>query len=331
MQFTPAQLTNLVGSHNSGGFPGNVLKAAAEISTSEPPRVSEQQWFQVLLVDVDDSGISTTKMVYGEKNRLEVEYGISALPSNGVEVASGFIPPGELSAKYSSVRFLLQCRKLSQMMVLTWVNENEVPDEQKLEVKLIREIFHTYNIIPETFLLSQQGLNPISSIRLTQNILQAEENNAQDVSYLIKLGATGYSSIRLVLLLCGQAYYKTPNMQQYSKIGASIPGLENGIFSTYEMIWEYAMDVSWDSFYATRIDISQSGLNPNPPYTQVTLGYPARPSDFNVSQTQIQQWAFASDSEGSLPFYPPNPSSEWEQTEIQYIVPPYPYLPLSCS
>ena len=60
MQFTPAQLTNLVGSHNSGGFPGNVLKAAAEISTSEPPRVSEQQWFQVLLVDVDDSGISTT-------------------------------------------------------------------------------------------------------------------------------------------------------------------------------------------------------------------------------------------------------------------------------
>jgi hypothetical protein len=331
MQFTRAQLANLVGNHNSGGFPGNILQAASELSTSEPPEVSEKQWFQVLLVDVDDSGISTTKIVYGEKSRLEAEYGISGLPSNGIEVASGFISPGELRAKYSSVRFLLQCRKLSQMMVLTWVNENEVPNEQKLEVKLIREIFHAYNVIPDTFFLSQQGLNPISSIRLTQNILQAEENNVHDVSYLIKPGSTGYSSIRLVLLLCGQAYYKTPTMQQYSKIGASIPGLESGIFSTYEMIWEYAMDVSWDSFYATRIDISQSGLNPNPPFTQVTLGYPARPSEFNVTQTQIQEWALASDSEGSLPFYPPTGTPEWEQTKIKYIVPPYPYLPLSCS
>ena len=33
------------------------------------------------------------------------------------------------------------------------------------------------------------------------------------------------------------------------------------------MIWEYGIDLSWDTFYARREDISQSGLYPNPPFT----------------------------------------------------------------
>ncbi len=329
MEFSREQLINLVALCNCGDYPSTLHTSYSPVAAHLESKSS--QFFQVLIVDVDGDGNRTTKLVYGEKGTLTERYrGITNLPSKGVLVDDEFVSPTTIG-KYSTVRFLLQCRKLSQMMVYTWIDETNIQEaRKKLEVKLIREIFHSYNIIPDTYFLDEQEPNFISSKKLAIKILQADDD---DVSYLIKPQSIGYSSIRLDMLLCGQAYYKTPDMEQYRKIGASIAGLENGIFSTYEMIWEYAMNVSWDTFIATRIDISQSGRTPNPPYTQVTLGYPPRPeaNKFNVTSEQMKNWAFADDSGEDFPFYPKRSSAAWQNKQLQYIIPPYPYLPLSCS
>lgn len=332
MEFNREQLLDSVALHNRGdrpSIPPTTYPRAAADPQKKP--LHDPQFFQALIVDVDGDGNTTTKLVYGKKDNLTETYrGITDLPSTGVLVDDEFVSPEKI-ANYSTVRFLLQCRKLSQMMVQTWVDESNIEGEkQKLEVNLIREIFHAYNIIPDTYFLHEQEPKPVSSKNLAIEILQA---NDEDVSYLIKPESIGYSSIRLAMLLCGQAYYKAPDMEQYCKIGASIEGLEHGIFSTYEMIWEYAMNVSWDTLYATRIDLSQSGRKPNPPFTSVTLGYPPRPdtSKFNVTAEQIKNWAFADDKAGDFPFYPERDTKEWENKQLQYIVPPYPYLPLSCT
>ncbi|HAG82260.1 MAG TPA: hypothetical protein DCL61_14100 [Cyanobacteria bacterium UBA12227] len=339
MEFTREQLMDFVEFYNCEGPYSNLLKSycGQEVDRASESDEYKQNFFQVLLVDVDENGETTSKLVYGRKSDLTATYkGIKDLPGQGILVDENFVPPTKIE-QYSTVRFLFQCRKLSQMMVYTWVDERDIEGaNKKVEVNLIREIFHAYNILPPTYFLDKQKVEQISIKEIINNqelAFKILEFEAKDLSYLIKPTARGYSSIRLAMLLCGQAYYKTPDMEQYSKIGASLPGLEHGIYSTYEMIWEYAMDVSWDTFYATRIDISQSGRKPNPPFSSVTLGYPPRPEPnrFNVTSEQMSKWAFAKDSGEDFPFYPEKDSKEWNEAKLKYIVPPYPYLPLSCT
>jgi hypothetical protein len=161
---------------------------------------------------------------------------------------------------------------------------------------------------------------------LSKKLLDVETED----DYLIKPEYVSYGSISLSLLLSGQAYYQEEN--QWKQIWPSI-------LSTYETIWEYGLDVSWDTFYASRIDLSKAGYLAKPPYTKVTLGYPPRPSKFNLTQENIKSWAEAHETaededlkiNNGLPFYPKINSTEWTEKKLKFVAAPYPYIPLSTT
>ncbi len=345
-QFTSLYINNLVNSLKNLDGIASVTKQMDRSQIQADELVADDTYFQIILVEINNNSQDldfinllnmehcddvTIKLVYGKKKDLITYYpGVNYLPSPGVKVDPQFIPLSQSMDQrergiFSTVRFLLQSRKLSQMMAFTWVKENEVPENKKIPVKLVRKIFHSYNIIPDTRWLNNGKLSPkLENKELAQNLLNVDNSY---LYYLIKPEYISYSSIPLALLLSGQAYYKYKDNPQWNRIWQPI-------YSTYEMIWEYALDISWDSYYATRVDISQTGITPNPPYTKVTLGYPARPqiSEYSLTETEIQEWAFADDYDNDkLPFYPPQDSPEWKNKQLKYVVSPYPYIPLSCS
>ena len=309
--------------------------------------------FQILVFDGDIDNLeqdeSNFKLVYGKKKNLERWFEIdnSSLPTCGVKVNADFMPLSNgntnlseiLQAEYATVRFLLQSRKLSQLTASTWLDDEggKQLNASQIKRKLVKKIFHTYNIRPDIYWVDDEyrlSKKPMTAKELQKKL---EEENINK-HFLVKLNSISYNSISLVLLLSGQAYYKADGT--YENICGSI-------FSTYEMIWEYGIDLSWDTFYARREDISQSGLYPNPPFTKVILAYPPRPHDDSLSQKQIENWVTAKDEweyeetptgeseeakkvKSLYPFYPEEGTDEWEDKQLEYIVPPYPYIPLSC-
>lgn len=307
----------------------------------------EDQYFQILIAEETPTGSypqnSTVpkndliKLVYGTKEDLKKRYpGVAddALPSKGVSVDNDFInrdnaekpvkDSDQMRLMYSTVRFLLQSRKLSQAMVYTWMDDADIPSDKKAQVHLVRDIFRAYNIVPPTYhLQTDQETELEDATKL--------EIPSDKCKYLVKPTYQSYFSIRLMLLLSGQAYYKTTDQTTGQTLYKQI---WEPIYSTYEIIWEYGIDVSWSTFYASREDISKSGFRPNPPYTMVTLGYPPKPDligGYNLTAEQIAKWATAPDYEGELPFYPEKDSPQWKNRQIEYAVPPYPYMPCSCS
>ncbi len=280
-------------------------------------------YFQVLVFENVDED---PKLIYGTKEDLQTKYGfdVSDFPSYGVEVDRGFLSTSDSrlkAATFSTVRFLLQCRRLSQLMSYTWLNE--VPEN----IKLSRKVFDSYNLIPETFWLERDTLETIDNDFKLNKKLSRLKNTEDDLLdyFLIKPKYISYTSISLALLLCGQAYYlDQDNNNKWTKIC-------DPIFSTYEMVWEYALELSWDTFYASRIDLSSSTGMPQPPYTKVTLGYPPRPDEFSCGQDKIEKWATAQDDDEGLGFYPEEGSADWNNQQLKRVEPPYPYLPLSSS
>ncbi|GBF81827.1 hypothetical protein [Aphanothece sacrum] len=190
----------------------------------------------------------------------------------------------------------------------------------KLKIELTRIILDTYNIIPDSYILSEK----VPDLRLKQMLLEIEKKNPQLLDFLIKPESVSYASIPLALLLCGQAYYYEEN--------GELTRICDPILSTYELIWEYAVRLSWDTFYATRIDISQAGLSPKPPYTKVTMGYPPKPNEFSLKEEHIKEWVTAKEHYecGGYPFYPEKDSENWKNKQLDHVVAPYPYIPLSC-
>ncbi|MEI2582033.1 hypothetical protein [Scytonema sp. PRP1] len=79
--------------------------------------------------------------------------------------------------------------------------------------------------------------------------------------------------------------------------------------------------------------MAQAGFSPNPPYTKVTLGYPPRPTlgKYTVTEEQVENWALAGEYDKLLPFYPRLDSPDWKNKQLKFVVPPYPYIPLSSS
>ena len=224
----------------------------------------------------------------------------------------------------STVRFLLQCRKLSQILAYTWLDPDRIPENKKHQIKLVRKILDSYNIIPDTYWANDQNqVERIKDIEVEKKLLEIKETKDGLLNLLIKPEYISYRSISLALLLSGQAYYRGAG-DQWKRIC-------DPIFSTYEMIWEYAVDVSWDTFYATRIDISQAGERPTPPYTKVTLSYPPRPNEFSLEQDKIQEWVTAEEDfkDSKYPFYPEEDTPDWHNHQLKFVVPPYPYIPLS--
>ena len=161
-QSTRSYLNNLTNNLKNLDGIASVTKEV-DISQVHPDDiVADEKYFQILLVEInneskdldfsnllnmEESGDVTTTLIYGKKKDLIRCYpGINSFPSPGVEVDPTFI---SLSTDerdigvFTTVRFLLQCRKLSQMMAFTWVNEDQVPDDKKIPVKLVREIFQS--------------------------------------------------------------------------------------------------------------------------------------------------------------------------------------------
>jgi hypothetical protein len=208
---------------------------------------------------------------------------------------------------------LLQTRRLSQLIAKTWLSESSFKTEsEKNSVRCIREIFLSANLRPDNF---DPNWNNIPT-------------SGPETSYIIQPDWLNQEGIRLSLLLAGQAYLKVE--------GGYMPICDPPIFSTYETIHEYSLKVSWDTFYASRVDVAQPGVNAKPPYYEVTLGYPPRPSvgEFtSLTEEKIATWVNAPEEYGNspFPFYPPKNNGKYESDNVSYVIPPYPYIPMSCS
>ncbi len=95
-------------------------------------------YFQLLIFENEDH----PKLVYGTKEALQTKYNLdsSSFPSSGAKVDPRFCPsqPKDdplAQAELSTVYFLLQTRKLSQMIAYTWLEPEKIPDEIKAKVK----------------------------------------------------------------------------------------------------------------------------------------------------------------------------------------------------
>lgn len=314
----------------------------------------DKYYFQIIEVDADRN----IRLVYGTKEALEKKYSLNSryLPTSGSKVDTAFVPVISDSqtkdplrtAQHSTVRFLLQCRKLSQLVTSAWLDDDQIPENKSDKIQTLKKILASYNIIPKAALLNADG-QEVPKLNLSGlpepseiegKISEINGENKYLSDYLIKSTHKSFSSISLSLLLCGQVCYSRKNDDnQWTMI--------EPIFSTYEMVQEYALDVSWDTFYATRSDISHAGGTPTPPYTHVTLGIPPKPNEFSLGKKQIEEWVTAKDydkkdydekdndeqdndeQDNQYPFYPPKDSDDWKTQQLKFVVPPFPYIPLS--
>lgn len=280
-------------------------------------------YFQVLIVTEPnkDAGIATTLLTKtrAEFRDMKVSGGgniADKLPSKGVEIDPHFLPitdaDGHINyqnlAKYSTARFMLQCRKLSQLIAQTWLPEDSFQDNMAAtKARLARKIFLGANLRPNHF---EPPLDRIPTGDKTENIIKPDRINQQGL---------------LLSLLFGGLVYTPSTSEPNTFVRICEP-----IFSNYELVYEYALKVSWDTFYATRTDYPQPGNNPVPPYYEVVMSYPPRPElgEFTVQLNQLEKWAKAEDKGGDLPFYPEQVESS---DRVQFVHPPYAYIPLSCS
>ena len=311
------------------------IKVGAEPKSSHDPTNPakyDKYYFQILIFEHTEDSF---KLVYGTKEALQAKYGLdpSSLPAYGVTVDQDFLAKGKKNspteaqikiAELSTVRFLLQCRKLSQIMTYTWLDEDRIPEStKKYQIKLVRKIFDSYNIIPDTYWVKDRDeVEKLEDLEIEEKLLEIQKTQDYLLDFLIKPDYISYDSISLALLLSGQAYYQDDGKWT---------SISEAIFSTYEMIWEYALDVSWDTFYASRIDLSKAGVKPKPPYTKVTLGYPPRPDEFALGQDKIQKWVTSGEYKNKFAFYPQKNTPEWDNQQLNCVQPPYPYMPLSSS
>ncbi len=284
-------------------------------------------YFQLLIFENEDP----PKLVYGTKEALQTKYNLapSSFPSSGAKVDPRFCPSGKdqpkdplAQAELSTVHFLLQTRKLSQMIAYTWLEPENIPKKMQAKVNLVRKIL----IFPHqkvcTYWLDNHQVyeNPISEIDLCRKLLGDSEQTPPEYSWLIQPDNINYDFIALALLLCGQAFYKDEN-GQFAQIWEPIG-------SIYQLIFEYGLDVSWELFHGVMTELVHTGKDF--PAGKITVPYPPRPSEFNVSQSDIETWAKAKEHDGPYPFYPSQDSEDWKNHQLKHVYPPSPYIPLSC-
>ncbi|NEN92518.1 MAG: hypothetical protein F6K48_27895 [Okeania sp. SIO3H1] len=319
----------------------------------------EDFYFQIL---VNDGKNDFFKLLYGTKKQLKEYLNLKKidLPTIGAPVNENFantpinsvfapqndecaaknlsqnenksvIQNSIETARYTTVRSLLQSRKLSQVITSTWLAQKDRKTE------LTKKIFDTCPTLPENvWILGADKQCHDSHIK--ESVDKIEEQKELS-SFIIRRDSTSYQSICLALLLAGQAYYK--NGDKYELICDSI-------VSTYEIIWEFGFGLSWDDFYGSRRDVAEPGLNPAPPYNTITLPYPPKPDKDSLEQKNIEEWARAKDlvdrgefdrawsgdpqyKNYKYPFYPLwNPSEQkWVGDELKFIAPAYPYIALT--
>ncbi|MFN9675587.1 MAG: hypothetical protein ACK552_24655, partial [Microcystis sp.] len=238
-----------------------------------------QYYFQLLIFENED----TPKLVYGTKEALQTKYNLapSSFPSSGCEVDPEFCPSGQdqdkdplAEIKLSTVHFLLQTRKISQMIAYTWLEPENIPDEMKTKVKLVREILKFTNQKLPTCWLDDPSQEPkgINGIDLSRKLLGYSQTIPSEYSWLIPQSHISYDFIALALLLCGQAFYKDENGQ--------FANIWEPIGSIYQLIFEYGIDVTWELFHGVMTELVHTGKDF--PANKITVPYPPRPSEFNV-------------------------------------------------
>ncbi len=345
----------------------------------------DQYYFQILIFENPKDEEDEPTLVIGKKEELLSTYFENcreelSCPTKGITVNTNFVTTKE--TEYSTIYFLLQCRKLSQLLSYTWLendviesitnsNISKIEEFEKLssfsvtekdekiqdalrklqKIKLVRKILNTYNIIPRNT-LDGEGHKLVGDIALKQKILNIEKGKKDKTEieqcdrFLIKPESQAYGSISLALLLSGNAYYREKiqknqdsDQQKYKMIRIQEP-----ILSNYEIVWDNALEMSWDTFFTTKEDVSQAGMNPQPPYHKMIIGYPVKPYECTDKDSKyskvLQAWATAPDDSGSgkYPFYPPEqhssktePPTDWENKKLKFVLPPYPYIPVTCG
>jgi len=255
-------------------------------------------------------------------------------------------------SKYTSVRILLQTRLISQLIAQSWL-----PDKGKNEA--IKYLFLTGCQPPDSYHGPDEADNPIfdhvddfdrhaadkwsdnlckamhkliksyaSGNKSSQDKLKNQDESSQDeLKNILVPGFQNWWSLRLSLLLAGQAYLKEEETY--------IP-LSDSIFGAYEIAQLYSFNVSWSTFVGVIEELPKLGTPQYqyPPAQQITIPYPPRPTlnEYTLSEGEICRWAEAKLGkpgihEDDLQFYSP----EQNDKTVKYHVPPFPYLPLSST
>ncbi len=312
--------------------------------------------FQILTVREDkecSQGIHTT-LITKPKSAFPANVQ-ERLPSTGAMVKDDFLPliiPGSNPPQVNqvnlserdSVSVLLKARKLSQLMAKSWL-----PDES-INNKIIRKLILTANLEPDSYITEvnsdlKSGLNLkgglldlyiiATNLRDKDKLSKASLSNIPpsdqrlDRSHMILPDGLNWQLIRVALLVAGQAYIEEDN-KQGEKVYTPIC---EPIASTYDIcVYVGFTMVSWSDYVSRRIEFVQPGKNARPPYFLVDLPYPPRllNESTELQEQDVQAWAYALEEGNQLPFYPDKDGSQYVSSLVKNVVPPYPYLPLSC-
>ena len=216
---------------------------------------NENHYFQLLIFEDKES---MPLEVYGTKKALREYYQLdndNDFPTSGVKVKENFLRSTDKDEyEYDSmIHWLLQTRKLSQMISYTWLSEtklNEIDDDIKDQVSLVKRILkkpqldrklvyvnhvnQDYKQIKDLDELHKEDPN----MKLWTGSDSSEQSKYSD--FLIKANHINYNFIPLALLLCGQAFYKKNG--KYQRIWEPIASIR-------QVIMELGIEISWDTFY----------------------------------------------------------------------------------
>jgi hypothetical protein len=266
---------------------------------------------------------------------LEKQPGKCLLPTPGAVLADGFqkkfpiCDPNQNTeqqlcnmARYNQVRMLLVARKMSQLVAKTWLDLKTLENEEKEKFSLIRKVILKGNQPPSlSSVEDSEGNNKYNLKEIASKLKLAQS------STIILPGRLNWQSINLNLLLAGQVYLE--------KDDGTLSLLSEPILSTYEAVNMYAFKLVFNDFVSYAEELQKPGLSSVPPYLLWTFPYPPRPKideSTELTYEMIESWAYAPDEEQpdqnpnncqSLPFYSP------DYNKVKYVVPPYPYMPLS--
>lgn len=282
----------------------------------------------------------------------------SHLPSPGVTLDDDFLKaifssesdcgtsvvmkPNQLDANnfYATSRSLLQSRKLSQLIANTWycyvtAKESEAwkrfqngdwhTDSHILNGLIAREIFFiSQSVYPSE--LEPENLDIYYPLRGRIAIPANGDKENGKPRFLILPNSTAWERIALSLLLAGQAYRQIKDDK--STTGYIYQQISEPIFSTGEIIHRYGLDVVWYDYIGKISEVEFSPVDVSTNY-KVVIPYPPIPDEKNLSLEEIEKWAEASDKEAPFPFYRITEDNRY--VGIDYVSPPYPYIPLSTT
>jgi len=274
------------------------------------------------------------------------------LPSKGAIIKDDFLPvlsrgtPPRVNEQNLAERYpvsiLLKARKLSQLVAKSWLtNDRDHPYNS-----IIRKLILSADLAPDDCetQIPRNSMPAVDALRDNASIdnpdllalyLLGQQMSTNDAlgrtpptnlnrTHLILPDGLNWQYIRLALLVSGQAYMEEDG--NYTPIS-------DPIASTYDVCVYVAFTmVSWSSYLSHRVEYVQPGQNAKPPYFKVDVPYPPRllGDSTGLTEKEVKAWAYASDDpDSSTPSYPFYPENQGDRL-VKNVVPPSPYLPLSC-